>query len=208
MIGYVPNADQTPEVLLGIRVLYALVPASFAALAGLLALLYPLSKQVHASIRAGIDAHRRGEAAIDPLTGRTVSPLSARAVDAETSWFLDYFSPRELQLAIARGPGGVRSRVARQGRRLSGALRRRALCLCLDNVSNLAEQPGLTAVLAVVGAGFALTGVAFHALRLGPAARLARDADRPRADPRAPRPRAPGPRRVDGAAQELLQRAS
>ena len=110
-LGYVPNADQTPEVLLGIRVLYALVPASFAALAGLLALLYPLSKQVHASIRTGIDSHRRGEAATDPLTGRAISPVSARAVDAETSWFLDYFSPRELQLAIAR-PGGVRSRVA------------------------------------------------------------------------------------------------
>ena len=43
-----------------------------------------------------------------------------------------------------------------------------------DNVSNLAVQPGLTAVLAVVGAGFALTGSAFHALRLAPAARLAR----------------------------------
>ena len=50
-----------------------------------------------------------------------------------------------------------------------------ALELCLTNVSNLAEQPGLTAVLAVVAAGFALTGVAFHLMRLGPAARLARE---------------------------------
>ncbi len=204
-LGYVPNADQTPEVLLGIRVLYALVPASFAALAGLLALLYPLSRQVHASIRTGIDSHRRGDAATDPLTGRTIPPVSARAVDAETSWFLDYFSPRELQLAIAR-PGGVRSRVAIK---VVGclALFAVALFLCLDNVSNLAVQPGLTAVLAVVGAGFALTGSAFHAMRLAPAARLARapiDPELIRAHLDHVRP-APA---LGGSAEELLKRAS
>ena len=174
MIGYVPNADQTPEVLMGIRVLYALVPATFAALAGLLALLYPLNQEAHTAIRAGIDAHKRGEEAVDPLTGRVVPPPAARAVDAETSWFLDFFAPGELRHALARGPAGVRTRVLAKAA-VCLALFALALELCLTNVSDLGQQPGLTAVLAVVGAGFALTGVAFHLMRLGPAARLARE---------------------------------
>jgi GPH family glycoside/pentoside/hexuronide:cation symporter len=37
MIGYVPNQEQTPQVLLGLRILYALVPASFGAAAFFLA---------------------------------------------------------------------------------------------------------------------------------------------------------------------------
>jgi len=171
-IGYVPNADQTPEVLMGIRVLYALVPATFATAAGLLALFYPLTQEVHEKIRAGIDAHRRGEDAVDPLNGRVVPPPSARRVDAETSWFLDFFSPAELRLASAN-PASVRGRVLlKMG--VCAALFVLAIALCLENLGSLGQQPGLTAVFAVVGAGFALTGAAFHALRLGPAAQLAR----------------------------------
>ena len=172
MMGYVPNAEQTPSVLMGIRVLYALVPAAFASLAGLLALLYPLTQEVHEKIRAGIDAHRRGEDAVDPLTGRVIPPPSARTVDPETSWFLDFFSPGELRLAES-SPERVRGRVlAKMG--LCALLFVVAVVLCLENLSSLAEQPGLTSVLSVVAAGFTLTGVAFHALRLGPAEQLAR----------------------------------
>ena len=119
MLGYVPNADQTPEVLIGIRVLYALVPAGFAALAGSAGAPVSAEPTGAPAIRAGIDAHRRGEAAIDPLTGRVVPPPGARDVDAETSWFLDYFSPRELRHALAHGPG--RSARARSSRRWPSA---------------------------------------------------------------------------------------
>ena len=172
MIGYVPNADQTPEVLLGIRVLYALVPAAFATVAGVLALWYPLTQEVHEKIRAGIEAHGRGEDAVDPLTGQIVPPPSARTVDAETSWFLDFFSPAELRLART-SPASVRGRVLLKAAACA-VLFVLAVVTCFANLGHLGEQPGLTAVFAVVAAGFALTGVAFHALRLGPAAQLAR----------------------------------
>ena len=203
MIGYVPNADQT-RVLMGIRDLYALVPATLRL--RFLALLYPLNQEVHTAIRAGIDAHKRGEEAIDPLTRRVVLPPGARAVDAETSWFLDFFAPGELRHALAHGPGGVRTRVIAKVA-LCAVLFAVALELCLTNVSNLGQQPGLTAVLAVVGAGFALTGVAFHLMRLGPAARLAREPIAPeliRAHLDQVRP----PARASDRDAELLRRAS
>ena len=78
LIGYVPNQEQTPQVLLGIRVIYALVPAAFAVAAFFLARLYPIDEATHAAIRTGVAAHARGESAVDPLLGRTVPPPSAR----------------------------------------------------------------------------------------------------------------------------------
>ncbi len=172
MIGYVPNREQTPEVLLGLRILYALVPATFSAAAFFLARLYPIDEKTHAAIRAGIAAHARGETATDPLNGKIVPPPSARAVNPETSWFLDFFSPAELVHVVAHGATGLRARVAlKTGACL--ALFAGALAICFSTVGNLGEQPGLAPVFSVVGGGFALTGACFHALRLRPAAQLA-----------------------------------
>ena len=173
LIGYVPNQEQTPQVLLGIRVIYALVPAAFAVAAFFLARLYPIDEATHAAIRTGVAAHARGESAVDPLLGRTVPPPSARAVDSETAWFLDFFSPGELRAAAAGEAARVRSRVQIK-MAICAALFAVMIALCLATVGDLAHQPGLTAVFSVVGAGFALTGICFHALRLAPAAKLAR----------------------------------
>jgi GPH family glycoside/pentoside/hexuronide:cation symporter len=173
-IGYVPNADQTPEVLLGIRVIYALVPATFSAAAFFLARLYPVTESVHAAIRTGIAAHERGEDAVDPLNGRIVPPPSARAVDPATAWFLDFFSPRELARVLSVGARGLRSLVLRKALACAG-LFVVSVALCLATVGTLDQQPGLTPVFAVVAAGFALTGAIFHALRLGAAAQLERE---------------------------------
>jgi GPH family glycoside/pentoside/hexuronide:cation symporter len=172
MIGYVPNQDQTPKVLLGIRVLYALVPAAFGAVAFFLARRYPIDEKTHAAIRAGIVAHSRGEHATDPLNGRVIAPTSARAVDAETSWFLDFFSPGELAHVVAHGAVGLRARVALKTA-VCLALFAGALAICFSTVGNLAQDPGLVPVFSVVLGGFALTGALFHALRLAPAAQLA-----------------------------------
>ena len=60
-IGFEPNAEQTPETLLGLQRLFALVPGVAMLIAlGLLAL-FRLDEREHARIRAEIDA-RRGEA--------------------------------------------------------------------------------------------------------------------------------------------------
>ncbi len=174
MIGYVPNREQSPEVLLGIRVLYALVPASFSLAAFFLARLYPIDERTHAAIRGGVEAHARGESAVDPLTNRVIPPPSARAIDPETSWFLDHFSPGELRAVLSGAVTDLRGRIALKVG-VCAALFVTALVICLGTLEGLGEQPGLAAVFSVVGGGFALTGACFHLLRLGPAARLARE---------------------------------
>ncbi|HTO07254.1 MAG TPA: MFS transporter [Myxococcota bacterium] len=171
-LGYVPNQDQSPTVLLGIRVIYALVPAACATVAFFLGRQYNVSQQVHEKIRAGIAAHARGENAVDPLTGRVIPPPSARLVDPDTAWFLDHFSPGELRRVIAQGAAGLRGRVAAKAGACL-ALSIAAVGTCIATLPAVHEEPGLLPVLSVVTAGFALTGAAFHALRLGPAARMA-----------------------------------
>jgi GPH family glycoside/pentoside/hexuronide:cation symporter len=55
-VGYVPNAEQSPEVVTTLRVLYALVP-SLCNVAGIaLALSYPIDETHHREIRAAIQA--------------------------------------------------------------------------------------------------------------------------------------------------------
>ena len=206
MIGYVPNQPQTPAVLLGIRVLYALVPATFGAIAFFMARRYPIDEKTHAAIRAGVEAHARGESATDPLTGRVIPPPSARAVDPQLSWFLDFFSPGELAHVLAHGAAGLRARVALKTA-VCLALFAGALAICLSTVENLAVQPGLLPVFSVVGGGFALTGACFHAMRLRPAAQLARNPIDPaliREHLEHSRRSAPG----GETAAELLRRAS
>jgi GPH family glycoside/pentoside/hexuronide:cation symporter len=67
LAGYVPNAPQSDEVRLALRVLYALVPSlcNLAALA--IALFYPISAPVHAAILEAVARRRRGEPWEDPL---------------------------------------------------------------------------------------------------------------------------------------------
>ncbi len=170
-IGYVPNQPQSPQVQLGIRVVYALVPAAFSIASFFLARLYPISERVHAEIREGIAAHARGESARDPLDGTLLPPPSRRVVDEETGWLLDYFSPAELR-RMARGGrtlGGVRLKCALWS--LASLL---FLGVALQGIETLDHQPGLTPVLCVVAAGFSLTAACFHALRLRKADQLGR----------------------------------
>jgi len=164
-IGYVPNQVQTPEVQLGIRVIYAITPAVFGIASFFLARLYPISESIHAGIKLGIAAHLRGESVPDPLTGEPLAPPASRAIDESTGWFLDYFSPREL----ARLAQGESQRLVR------GVTQKLALCAGLTLVfftiaaralGSLDTEPGLTPVMCVVFGGFALTGTCFHALRL------------------------------------------
>jgi GPH family glycoside/pentoside/hexuronide:cation symporter len=171
-IGYVPNAVQTPEVLLAIRVIYALAPAASAIAAFIIARHYPITAEVHREILGGIEAHRRGENAIDPLTGREVSPPNARGVDEATGWFLDYFSAGELKRYLHRGAySPVRDVYLSAGGSMSACLA--AVLLAGERMTTIGAEPGAIASLAVVGAGIALATFMFHVVRLGPARRLA-----------------------------------
>jgi GPH family glycoside/pentoside/hexuronide:cation symporter len=173
-MGFEPNAEQSDSVKLAIRAMLALVPAASALVAGAIACFYPISESVHRQVWEGIERHRRGESAPDPITGRTLAPPGDRGVDEDTGWFLDHFSPRELRDYGTQGPG----------RLVRGALLHGALWLALAaaagssvafTVGDLSRDIGLTAVLEVVVAGFALTAAAYHAVRLRAALRMRRD---------------------------------
>jgi len=174
-VGYVPGEMQTPEVQWTIRFLYSLSPASFFIAALFIMMRYPISDAVHAKIRDGIAAHGRGEPATDPLTGAVVVPHRHDAAEVEASWFLDTFSEKELRLAAERGPASVLPRVLAVVA-LTAILCVGAALLAASGVESLAREPHPLAVVGVVVAGLAFTAFVFHALRVGPAVRLARAA--------------------------------
>jgi GPH family glycoside/pentoside/hexuronide:cation symporter len=67
-VGYAPNTPQNESVLLTLRILYALVPSICNLVAIAIALYYPISGEVHASIRSAIVRKQTGQAVADPLT--------------------------------------------------------------------------------------------------------------------------------------------
>ena len=104
-LGYQPNVAQSHDVVFAIRMIFALTPAAFSAAAFFIARRFPIDETVHRAILAGVEAHRRGDAAVDPLTHQRLMPSADRAVDEDTGWYLDYFSIGELRRVIRRGAG-------------------------------------------------------------------------------------------------------
>lgn len=70
--GYVPNVAQSEAVRHAIRAFYALIPSLCNLIAIAVALLYPLSGDMHRKIIAAIDDLRAGRAVADPLEPGTV----------------------------------------------------------------------------------------------------------------------------------------
>ncbi|MBW2279311.1 MAG: MFS transporter [Deltaproteobacteria bacterium] len=169
--GYQPNVEQSDTVKFVISAIFGLAPASTAVIGFLIALLYPISERVHQQIWDGIQAHRRGEPATDPLTGRVVLPPNDRGVDEDTGWFLDHFSPRELERSNARGPSVLMARAV-LWTSLSLALFVGAGWVALVESVDLADKPGLLAVLCIVASGVGLTSFCFHAVRIRAARRM------------------------------------
>jgi GPH family glycoside/pentoside/hexuronide:cation symporter len=170
-LGYQPNVAQSESVTLAIRAVFALTPSAFSIAAFFIAWRFPIDEKVHRRILEGVEAHRRGENAVDPLTGRELSPPESRAVDEQTGWFLDYFSRGELERALRRGARGT----------LGDVLRVAALALALAlglaywvtiDLAGTGGNPGPFAVIAIVVAAFALTVFVFHLSRIGPALKL------------------------------------
>ncbi len=172
--GYQPNQPQSDEVVLAIRAILGLAPATSALIAFVIAWRYPISEAVHAEIWTGIEAHRRGESAVDPITGETVAPLERRGVDEATGWFLDHFSPRELRRALRDGPASLTPRLA--GFVAVGVL---AFVVCvvetLATFGDGSRDPGIVATLWVLAGGLSLGVAAFHGVRLRAASRLRRE---------------------------------
>jgi len=172
-MGYVPNAVQNPRVILAIRAIFALGPATFATLSFLIARRYPLTERIHNQILDGIELHKRGESASDPLTGQLVAPPKGRQVDEDTGWFLDYFSALELRHFVQKGPDvPLRDVISRAG--LSIAISLASTLWVIHRLHTIRhDDPGATISMVVVAGGFAFAMFLFHLMRLGPARRLA-----------------------------------
>jgi GPH family glycoside/pentoside/hexuronide:cation symporter len=54
--GYVPNVEQTPHALLGIRLFFGLIPAGIIFAALPLLFKYPITRKSHARVRARLEA--------------------------------------------------------------------------------------------------------------------------------------------------------
>ena len=67
LMGYVPNVEQTPQVQLTLRVLYALIPSICNLIALAIAFAYPISAQVHQQIRHAVAEGQAGRVVVDPL---------------------------------------------------------------------------------------------------------------------------------------------
>jgi glycoside/pentoside/hexuronide:cation symporter, GPH family len=65
--GYEANVEQSEDVQLMLRVLYALVPSLCSAIAFVVALAYPISGAKHERILQAIEVRGNGDAATDPL---------------------------------------------------------------------------------------------------------------------------------------------
>jgi GPH family glycoside/pentoside/hexuronide:cation symporter len=169
--GYVPNqAEQSPEVIATLRVLFSLVPALLNSIGLALMWWYPLTEKAHGEIREGVAAHARGETIIDPISGKKLPPPSERTVDEATGWFLDYFSKRELRSLLDQR-GGVLTSVLLWAGVFAG------LCAlfatyAITHIGNLAKNPGPMPALAIVCAGLCFCGSLFHLLRIAPARKL------------------------------------
>jgi MFS family permease len=172
-LGYVPNEAQSAEVQLALRAMLGLGPAATSLASFFIALRFPMTEARHRAILEGIERHRRGEAAVDPLTGALLEPPDRRGLVPETGWFLDHFSRGELMRVLDRGPG----------RALRDVLAVATACLAatvllsawiVAGIDDLTFDPGISLTLGVVVAGFALTGFLFHLLRIRPALAMRR----------------------------------
>jgi GPH family glycoside/pentoside/hexuronide:cation symporter len=67
MAGYTPNVQQSAEVQMTLRVLYALVPSLCNLVAVVIACAYPISNGIHAEIREAIAQRQAGLPAANPL---------------------------------------------------------------------------------------------------------------------------------------------
>jgi hypothetical protein len=159
-------------VVFAIQAIFALTPAAFALLAFFIALRFPIDEAAHRAILQGIERHREGKAARDPLTGALILPPQARQLDEDTRWFLDHFSPRELR-RFAAGDKAFPLRNAALHTVLALSLAAAILYAAIHQVRSFESDPGVWAVLGIVASGFSVALAGFHASRIAAARRLA-----------------------------------
>jgi glycoside/pentoside/hexuronide:cation symporter, GPH family len=167
-LGFEPNVEQSEAVRWTIRVLYGLAPAIMVVVAIYLIYRFPIDETVHRGTLAGVDAHRRGERARDPITGHDLAPPMDRGIDEKTGWLFDHFSTGELSRASRAGsqPGHSLRRDTSMMLVLSVLLLILSAVAAWQSVPDLDSRPGLLTLTSVMLAGIGFTGTIFHSVRL------------------------------------------
>ena len=177
-VGYNPTMTSLSDnSVLTIRLLFALVPVLFHVVVLVTLWRYPISRQVHETIRISIQDLQQGNKAPDPITQKQLAASSDRTVDEDTGWFLDNFSKQELSRMVEEGQKGLLNTVLIK---FAGSA---AICLGLISVAvwllqealsvSQADQfnQGLAACFVIV-AGLVLTLALFHLGRVRAAGRM------------------------------------
>ncbi len=173
-LGYAPNVEQNDQVRFAISAIFSLAPATFGLLSLAIFLAFPIREHLHNEILAAIQKHKRGEAALDPLTGVLIPPPNDRGVDEDTGWFLDNFSPRELSRWLRRG-GSILERHALSWATGSLALSVLSFWLVSKSLADLSQKPGLATTAEVVFGGLGFTACVYHLIRFVAARRMRRE---------------------------------
>lgn len=74
--GYVPNEQQSEEVKFMLRVLYALVPSVCNIVALVIAMAYPVTRDVHRAILEAVSQKKAGQSVLDPLNPQRRIPAT------------------------------------------------------------------------------------------------------------------------------------
>lgn len=169
-LGYVGNQPQSETVTFALRLIF-LAPALAGIVGFVIALRFPMTESIHRAVLAGIDRHRRGQPAEDPITGRVLPCPSEDPALEERGWFLDYFSRGELRRSLRPGSRAPVTNV------LAAAATALVACGALvwwvtSQLVDLGHEPGILVTLAIVLAGCCLTAFLFQILKLGPARRF------------------------------------
>ena len=200
LAGYVPGAHpQPPAVRHAINALFIVLPVAVSLFGIAVMLRFPIDRRAHERIVRALAAHSMGEAAVDPLTGRSVPPpLRGSAggddyVDDARAWgLLDSLRASELRALAAAAVVG-------RGAAFAAALSRRLYCSAAGCGAALAavgwwearllrrafaaEEESALPVVGVCAAAMLVLCAGYQCLRANAAAALAAD---PRAVAAAP----------------------
>lgn len=109
--GYSPDLDeQSSEVKWLLRLSFSVVPGFFGLLSMFVLLKFPLrTAEQHQLILQGIEAHKEGRAALDPLTGKELPPVQTledgslrfgfETIERDDIEILQNFFPSEIKRA-------------------------------------------------------------------------------------------------------------
>jgi hypothetical protein len=173
-VGYKPDQDQTPVVVLTIKILSVFIPVLCSLGAFAIATRFPLSEMAHREIMAGIDLHQEGHPAWDPILQKTIRPKEVLTPLREQQlWLLDYFDPGDIRAVLNSGSAvGIHRRVVAYTAASAIALASAIIAVVVVAIRDI-DSLGLVPL--VVLASIALSSFVFNLARVQPSLEFEKD---------------------------------